>query len=841
MIFRGKLFHRSLCLLLLALFARTICAQTVQERGEKIRASVESGDLKAALADLKSVRKSDASGFALATTISGSSFGQTARQRAALAGYQSVVARHSLLSQYAIWHLAQSARATGDLVLERERLRQLTMTATTSLLREAATMRLAESFFESADYPGVVSTLRSFTESKNVPLARQALALSGEASQRAGKTVEARDAFTVLITKMPDSSRPDDFALAAARGLDVLDKADPGKLLSEADHLLRATIYQFNRDFEHARFHYLAIVENSVQSTAIPESLYQVGRGLYQEQKYDEALKYLQRVASSYDTSGSARDALALIAGTYSRQQRTDDAITAYQELIKRFPTAPNPERTYLNIIDVLRDAGRDDEALSWVKRTRERFKDQIGGTLALFAQAKIHITQDSWRAAVTDLEELRQAPDLGGARIPGGTTSSEVSFLRAFALEQAGRTQEAIDAYLAIPEGRNEYYGFRANERLRALNADAKSRPFIAAKADALRVEVKQHIESGELEAARRAGQSALRVITDGTERVDLVDRVRRTYASSPAYRFPSFSLIQLGRPSILSNSPAKDERTPSHQVLADELLFLGLYDEGRRNSSRRRGFGTPRPAAGKQHGRLRIRPGRPDDYTLAVYFLRGDLPYPAVRFAEQAWRSIPSDYLLELAPRQMAEMLYPAPYRNSLLRHAVPRKLDPRFVLAIARQETRFQADAKSVAAARGLMQFISATATDTAKQLGRRDFRQDDLYNPDTAIEFGSQYLASLFQRFPDQPQAVAASYNGGADNVARWVARSHSQDADRYVPEIGFAQSKDYVYRVMSNFWVYQKLYRNASTGAMKRKSVIPDLRLLRVTSSQHFVF
>jgi soluble lytic murein transglycosylase len=130
---------------------------------------------------------------------------------------------------------------------------------------------------------------------------------------------------------------------------------------------------------------------------------------------------------------------------------------------------------------------------------------------------------------------------------------------------------------------------------------------------------------------------------------------------------------------------------------------------------------------------------------------------------------------------------------------------------VLSIARQETRFQADAKSIAAARGLMQFIAATAEQTAKQLGRNNFDQDDLYDSDTAAEFGSQYLQSLFKQFPDQPQAVASAYNGGPDNIARWMRRSRSQDAQRYVSEIGFAQTKDYVFRVMANYWTYQKLY------------------------------
>jgi soluble lytic murein transglycosylase len=197
--------------------------------------------------------------------------------------------------------------------------------------------------------------------------------------------------------------------------------------------------------------------------------------------------------------------------------------------------------------------------------------------------------------------------------------------------------------------------------------------------------------------------------------------------------------------------------------------------------------------------------------DYTIAIYSLRGDLPNPAVRFAESVWRTVPADYVIDLAPREMIELLYPAPHRNALLKEASTRSVDPRFVLSIARQESRFRADAKSVAAARGLMQFISATADDVAKQLGRRDFQQDDLYDPTIAIQFGSQYLQSLFKQFPAMPEAVAASYNGGADNMARWIARSHVNDPGRYVAEIGFAQTKDYVFRVMTNYWIYQQLY------------------------------
>jgi len=175
--------------------------------------------------------------------------------------------------------------------------------------------------------------------------------------------------------------------------------------------------------------------------------------------------------------------------------------------------------------------------------------------------------------------------------------------------------------------------------------------------------------------------------------------------------------------------------------------------------------------------------------------------------------WRRVPADYQIELIPRDQLELLYPAPYADSLIKYAPIREVDPRFVLSIMRQESRYRADAKSNAAARGLMQFISATAEKMATELDRKTFRNEELFYPPTAILFGSQYLADLGKQFPEQPQAVAASYNAGEGNMQRWLMRSGSNEPDIYIPEIAYSQSKDYVYKVMANYRMYQYLYDN----------------------------
>lgn len=152
-----------------------------------------------------------------------------------------------------------------------------------------------------------------------------------------------------------------------------------------------------------------------------------------------------------------------------------------------------------------------------------------------------------------------------------------------------------------------------------------------------------------------------------------------------------------------------------------------------------------------------------------------------------------------------------YPALYREELLRYAKPKGIDPRFVLAIMKQESSFRANAKSPAAARGLLQLVLDTAIKYNKQAGFPNLQDDDLYKPEVNIAIGSYYISELKKEFGGLYEAVAASYNGGEDNALRWLNRSNPKDAAIFTSEVGFAESKAYVFKVMGNYRVYRELY------------------------------
>ena len=834
----------SLAFLSLILLTFDVSAQDFNEIHRRIKTATENKDFSSAITELETLKKDNRKIFevnnydyllARLAEKQGDFAGATAN-------YEAVAWRNSILSEYALWHLSQIFRASGNLLMERVYLQKIIATAPASLLTKAINQRLPRSFFDSQDYDATIRLLNNPTNGNQPSAAssqqtttiqsREKSVLLGQAYFKSGKTNEARDVFTRLITDLPNAGQPDDFALTALKTLDEMTfgaEMSAAKLppLNDYELLRRAQIYQFNRDFPHSRFYFQAIIEKYPASGITPDAIYQVGRSFVQEKNYGEAIKWFERVQAEFPTHPVAKDALNQAASAYARLNKPQEAVARYRKFIELFPDADTLDRAYLNIVDVYRDTGANADALQWTGKTQTVFRGKTAEAVALFAQIRIRFALNDWANALSDLNNLSALPDLGGTRVPGGTNAAEVTFLKGFALENLGRFTEAIEVYLSISDGRSEYYGWRSSERLRALANDEKSKNAVGQKLANLVETTKQGVSATNANAVRQAAQSAIRLLSDAetrneipanlTKKEILLNVVRQTYAVLPAYqKISNGTLLDVGRREIVREK-AENSAADYHKNIADELLFLTVYDEAapELESSRQSAVSSqPKPDATQiANPKSAIQTPKSSDfaYTLAVINKRGDHADRAIAYVEPLWKNVPADYQIELLPRDRIELLYPAPYADSLLKYAPAKQVDPRFLLSIMRQESRFRPDVKSYAAARGLMQFISTTADQIAGELDRENFVQDELYNPPTAILFGSQYLGDLFRIFPNQTAAVAASYNGGEDNVARWLARAKSNDADRYVPEIIFTQSKDYVYKVLAADRVYQTVY------------------------------
>jgi soluble lytic murein transglycosylase-like protein len=160
-------------------------------------------------------------------------------------------------------------------------------------------------------------------------------------------------------------------------------------------------------------------------------------------------------------------------------------------------------------------------------------------------------------------------------------------------------------------------------------------------------------------------------------------------------------------------------------------------------------------------------------------------------------------------LSAKQIADS--PAMFRSELIQAGRKFKVDPRFLLAIMKQESSFRPSAKSPAGARGLLQLVFDTAIKYKTKAGYPNLQPDQLYSPSVNIALGAAYIADLKSQFGGLYEAIAASYNGGEDNAARWLNRSKPREAGIFASEVGFAESKAYVFKVMNNYRIYKELY------------------------------
>lgn len=169
-----------------------------------------------------------------------------------------------------------------------------------------------------------------------------------------------------------------------------------------------------------------------------------------------------------------------------------------------------------------------------------------------------------------------------------------------------------------------------------------------------------------------------------------------------------------------------------------------------------------------------------------------------------------------------------FPAPYRAVFSEQARSQGLDEAWVLGLVRQESRFSATAKSAAGASGLMQLMPRTARWIAQRLGMKGFSTAQLNDVDLNIALGTSYLRYVLDSVDGHPVLAAAAYNAGPGRARKWKA-DRALEGAVYAESIPFAETREYVKRVMSNTVYYAALYGGDARSLKARLGVVPSRR------------
>ncbi len=187
-------------------------------------------------------------------------------------------------------------------------------------------------------------------------------------------------------------------------------------------------------------------------------------------------------------------------------------------------------------------------------------------------------------------------------------------------------------------------------------------------------------------------------------------------------------------------------------------------------------------------------------EETILAVAALGHDLsaPYISVKAAKKA--------------QQQGVVLkhvgYPRPATDTDL------PIERALTLAITRQESEFDPEAESPAGALGMMQLLPGTAKETAKKADI-PYARSELINPEYNMRLGSLYLARMITAYDGSYVMSIAAYNAGPGNVTKWVKQfggpgKDVEDAINWIEKIPFAETRNYVQRVLENLQVYREL-------------------------------
>ncbi len=186
-----------------------------------------------------------------------------------------------------------------------------------------------------------------------------------------------------------------------------------------------------------------------------------------------------------------------------------------------------------------------------------------------------------------------------------------------------------------------------------------------------------------------------------------------------------------------------------------------------------------------------------------------------PALRIAEILYQRAVAEIPIDLLPENLRSAAFPLHYRDLIIGRSARYEVDPFLLAAIVREESRFDKQAVSAAAARGLAQFVLPTAQQLGASIGIEALKAEDLHQPDIALTLGAAYLAQLGRRFADQPYAVIAAYNAGENQAQLWSSYCFSREPEEYFSKVGFAETRGYLTKVLESQAHYALLYGDQS--------------------------
>jgi soluble lytic murein transglycosylase len=249
---------------------------------------------------------------------------------------------------------------------------------------------------------------------------------------------------------------------------------------------------------------------------------------------------------------------------------------------------------------------------------------------------------------------------------------------------------------------------------------------------------------------------------------------------------------------------APAPAAAAPPTESLMRALMTAGLYDDALKEVQFAQRTWGDSPALQATAAWVRARQAEG---------LRAEERFAALRGSITLMRRAYPQFLAaegQTLPVEVLRIIFPLDYWDLIEKYSKPMSLDPYLVSALMAQESTFTAEIRSSANARGLMQVMPGTGRMYARRMGIRPFTTASLSQPETNVRIGIQHFKDLVDKFGGIHYALA-SYNAGEGRVAAWLKEYPDLPADEFIDSIPYAETQNYVKRILGTTEDYRRLY------------------------------
>ena len=577
-----------------------------------------------------------------------------------------------------------------------------------------------------------------------------------QAQTQANDLRSAKANWEAILKSFPESSAAAEALFALGQTQQLLDKfpAHPRsqevvlRLLSQAPNRidLLTHLATYFGDYREAQPFLDRLVASSPNLTG--DQWWAIADAYFNKFEFGKAANAYARATSNPITAYK-------YARSLQRGRQTDSAIAAYNRVVQQFPQSPQAPRALVRITQI----DYPEAAVAACDRIIANYPEAAGEALAIKAGLL--------------------ADKLGSPKSASGH--------RNLLLEKYGDSDAAGELRWRIAKGQGR--AGQLSNAIATVEMLIASSPKSEAAAEATFWAGKWANQVGDKARAKKFFEFAIRQHPESY--------YAWRSASSLGWQVGTFTTARYTAPAI--SIPSARQALPAGSAKLQELYILGLDRDARSQwQTEIKNKRNLEPSEVFTDGVLRV----------------------AVQDNLIGIKTLESLDWLDVSPAQKAEIvkikqhpaymqsLYPFHYWDIIANWSRERKLSPALVIALMRQESRFEAQIRSSAGAIGLMQIMPDTGSWIASKKGLTNYNLD---NPVDNISFGTWYLDYTHSRYGDNSMLAVASYNAGPGAVAGWVESRGVGDPDEFVNSIPYEETRDYVSKVLGNYWNYLRLY------------------------------